>query len=214
MKIGAFFDLDDTILRKNTAISWGKLMFFKGDLPGSFFFNAFFYGALYKIGLYPFDLLMKKLFSGLKGKSAKKTLKLTKEYFEKNKILLYRPKLLQQVGWHKAQKHEIVIITQTFDFIAKVFAKDLGIKHVISTEVEIKKGRFTGKVNPCVGYKKDDFMKKIAKDLKIDLKKSFAYTDSVRDLEMLENVGHRYVINPRFRLKIIAKRKAWTIWDI
>jgi len=214
MKTGAFFDLDNTLLSTNTSISWGFHMLRNGNLPVKFFLTAGFYGSLYKLKLYPFDLLMKMLLKTLKGKSAKKTLEITKDYFGKKKIFMYRPRMLQQVGWHKSKKHEIVILTQAFDFIAKIFAKDLGIKYLISSEVEIRNNRFTGNVKPCVSYQKDDLMKKIASRLNIDLKKSYAYTDSIGDVEMLENVGHKYVINPGFKLKLIAKNKKWNIWEI
>jgi len=50
MKTGAFFDLDHTILHTNSAVDWGKLVFFKGDLPLRFFFIAGLYGAIYKLG--------------------------------------------------------------------------------------------------------------------------------------------------------------------
>jgi HAD superfamily hydrolase (TIGR01490 family) len=213
-RTGAFFDLDQTILTTNTSVKWGMLMFFKGDLPWKFFYLAALYGPLYKLKILPFELAMGKLISTLKGRSARRTLKITREYFEKRKILLYRPRLLQQIGWHKAKKHKIVIVTQTLDFIARIFAKDLGVKHFISTEVEIKNGKFTGNVKPCVSYKKDDLMENIAKKLNISLRKSYAYTDSIKDVEMLEKVGHRYVVNPGMMLKKMAQHKGWNIWEI
>jgi HAD superfamily hydrolase (TIGR01490 family) len=213
-KTGAFFDLDDTILKGNSSVLWGFLMFRKGQLPFRFFFRAALYGGLYKLGLFPYDLAITKVIATLKGQSSVKAVRLTKIFFEKNKISMYRPRLLQQIGMHKGKKHEIVIITQTLDFIAKIFAKDLGIKHIISTEVETSKGKFTGNVKPCVGYRKDDLMWQISEKLNIDLKKSYAYTDSMRDLEMLEKVGHKFVVNPDARLGVIAKRKGWNIWRI
>ncbi|MBW3017499.1 haloacid dehalogenase-like hydrolase, partial [Candidatus Woesearchaeota archaeon] len=132
--VGAFFDLDHTLLRTNSGILWGWIIFKKGKMPFRFFLNAAILGPFYKIGLLSFRFIMKRMFKGIKGKDAGKILKITRTYFRKNMNELFRPKMLQRIGWHKAQGHKIIIITQTFDFIAKMFAKDLGAIEVYSTE--------------------------------------------------------------------------------
>jgi putative phosphoserine phosphatase/1-acylglycerol-3-phosphate O-acyltransferase len=212
MKTAAFFDLDNTIIKANTGIVWGKYMLLKGVLPFRFFLAAGFYGFMYKLGVYPFGKLIQKSFATVKGKDARKVISLTQDCFEGKKKKLYRRKLVEAIKWHQSQKHDVVIMTQTFDFIAKIFADDLGIKHLFSTEIEIKNGKFTGSSKPCIGHMKDDLMREFASQRHIDLSKSYAYTDSIRDLEMLEGVGHKYAINPRLKLKHIAKREDWNIW--
>jgi len=212
-KVGAFFDLDHTLLNQNTGIVWGWMLIKKGKMPVRFFLNAAFFGLLYELKLYSFRQLMKRLFSSVKGKDANEILRLTKKYFAGSKDYLLRPKMLQKIGWHKAQGHKIIIITQSFDFIAKIFAKDLGAIRVYSTEVGIKDGEFTGEVKPQVGSEKDDLMRAVAPELGIDLKKSYAYTDSTRDIEMLEAVGKPQAVYPSPRLKAIAMKRNWQIWD-
>jgi len=211
--IAAFFDLDHTLINKNTGIVWGWMLIKKGKMPVMFFINAAFFGLLYEMKLYSFRQLMKRLFKTMKGRNASEILKLTNSYFKGNKDYLLRPKMLQRIGWHKAQGHRIIIITQTFDFIAKIFAKDIGASKVYSTEVGIKEGKFTGEVKPQIGEEKDDLMRAVSPLLGIDLKKSYAYTDSTRDLEMLEAVGKPQVVYPSSRLKAVAKKRNWQIWD-
>lgn len=212
-KTAAFFDLDHTILNTNSGIYWGWLMIKNGKMPVRFFLNASFFGVLYKLKLCSFRFLMKRLFNSVKGKDATKIVELTRKGFRKNLNYLLRPKMLQRIGWHKAQGHKIIIITQTFDFIAKLFAKDLGASYVYSTEVGIRKGKFTGKVEPQLGEEKDDLMRAVAPLLGIDLKKSYAYTDSTRDLQMLEEVGNPQAVYPSPMLRRIAKKRGWAIWD-
>jgi putative phosphoserine phosphatase/1-acylglycerol-3-phosphate O-acyltransferase len=43
----------------------------------------------------------------------------------------------------------------------------------------------------------------------IDLAQSYAYSDSLSDLPMLEAVGHAVVVNPDPALAAIARREGW-----
>jgi hypothetical protein len=45
----------------------------------------------------------------------------------------------------------------------------------------------------------------------IDLDASYAYSDSITDLPMLEVVGHPVVVNPDRELARIAKEREWTV---
>jgi hypothetical protein len=45
----------------------------------------------------------------------------------------------------------------------------------------------------------------------IDLEVSYAYSDSITDLPMLEAVGHPVVVNPDSALRAIAEERGWEI---
>ena len=47
----------------------------------------------------------------------------------------------------------------------------------------------------------------------IDLSGSYAYSDSVTDLPMLEAVGHPIAVNPDHALRREAERRGWQIRD-
>ncbi|MGI8888281.1 MAG: HAD family hydrolase, partial [Nocardioidaceae bacterium] len=42
---------------------------------------------------------------------------------------------------------------------------------------------------------------------------SYAYSDSITDLPMLENVGHQHAVNPDKGLRKIAAARGWSILD-
>jgi len=44
-----------------------------------------------------------------------------------------------------------------------------------------------------------------------DLERSFAYSDSVTDVHMLEVVGHPHAVNPDKELRRIAKEREWPV---
>jgi phosphoserine phosphatase len=47
--------------------------------------------------------------------------------------------------------------------------------------------------------------------LKVNLKESFAYSDSLRDLPMLKLVGNPIVVDPNEKLLEIAKKNNWEV---
>ena len=49
---------------------------------------------------------------------------------------------------------------------------------------------------------------------RIDLKRSYAYSDHVSDLPLLEGVGHPIAVSPTRQLRKIALKKGWEIMKI
>jgi phosphoserine phosphatase len=54
-------------------------------------------------------------------------------------------------------------------------------------------------------------MRAFAAEHDIDLSASYAYSDSLSDLPMLEAVGHPVVVNPDPALAEVAKREEWQV---
>ena len=54
-------------------------------------------------------------------------------------------------------------------------------------------------------------MRAMAADRGLDLAESWAYSDSITDLPMLEAVGHPVVVNPDRSLLRIAKSREWEV---
>jgi phosphoserine phosphatase len=88
----------------------------------------------------------------------------------------------------------------------------LGFDGGIGTRYEVgPDGAFTGRFDgPFVyGEGKVEAMRAFAAEHEIDLGASYAYSDSLSDLPMLEAVGHPVVVNPDPALAEIAKREGW-----
>ena len=208
--IAVFFDLDKTLVKFNTAVRWGRFLLFKNKLPLSFVLICSLYGTLYALKLYDFSKMLTKLWKTMENQDAKVILKLTKELYSEPLKHIY-PDMKMILDSHRKKGHKIIIITQTFDFIAEIFAKKLKADDFASSEAEVKKGIFTGKVNPCSAKKKDVYVKHFQKKYKLDLKNSYAYSDNIRDLPMLKDVGHASVVNPKKDLREFAIKHHWEI---
>src|SRR5438128_1454312 len=74
-------------------------------------------------------------------------------------------------------------------------------------------GRYTGEMVGGLNYgaQKITPMRDFADAHAIDLDESWAYSDSVSDLPMLELVGHAVAVNPDAELTAIARERGWQI---
>ncbi len=142
-----------------------------------------------------------------------------KEIFDllANEYLL--PKLeksvLERLKIHQKEDFLTILISGSFQDLLQIIAKRLNIDFTVGTELEVIKNKFSGKVIPplCLGKGKAEKLQKFLskKNLKINFEKSFAYSDSIFDLPMLELVGNPVVVGPDAKLLKIAKSKKWQI---
>ena len=73
-------------------------------------------------------------------------------------------------------------------------------------------GRYTGELEfYCVGEGKAQAIRSLAGRVGVDLEGSYAYSDSVSDLPMLETVGHPVAVNPDKDLRKEAETRGWDV---
>ena len=86
------------------------------------------------------------------------------------------------------QKDDDVIISASFEFIVKPFCDALGIKNVIATKYDTKKGCIIGK--NCKGLEKIVRFNKIYKNPSV----KEAYSDSLSDIPMFEIADKAFLV--------------------
>lgn len=120
-----------------------------------------------------------------------------------------------------AQEHikagrEVWLVTATPKEIAEVIAHRLGLTGGLGTLVEVgADGVLTGKLvgQTLHGKAKRKAVKALALERNISLKRSYAYSDSVNDLPMLNAVGNPHCVNPDVALRYYANEASWPILD-
>jgi HAD superfamily hydrolase (TIGR01490 family) len=131
---------------------------------------------------------------------------------------------LQRLAWHVAQDHAVYIVTGSLGPLAACAAWQLCSKlveltggkrpriRVCATELEESGGRWTGEISgeaKCCAAKARA-MERIAQEEGIDLRRSYAYGDRWSDRQMLEAVGHAAAVNPSAMLRRLTRRRGWT----
>jgi HAD superfamily hydrolase (TIGR01490 family) len=122
------------------------------------------------------------------------------------------PQMLDEVYAHQDAGRATFIVSAAGNGVVEPLARVLGMDGGIGTSYEVDgDGAFTGRFDgPFVyGPGKVEAMEAFATEHGIDLSASYAYSDSLSDLPMLEAVGHPVVVNPDPPLAQLAREKGW-----
>lgn len=123
------------------------------------------------------------------------------------------PAALAAIEHHRQQGHAIVLLTGAPNLLAQPLAMHLKADVCLCSCLEQDDGRYTGRTVPPYPYgpTKRAVLERYAAEHGLDLTASWAYADSLTDLEVLERVGHPVVVNPDIRLRRLAAHRGWTI---
>jgi HAD superfamily hydrolase (TIGR01490 family) len=124
-----------------------------------------------------------------------------------------RPESRKLITMHHEGGRDTWIVSASPQGLVDPLAGALGMTGAIGTRGEISEGRYTGRLDgPFIyGAGKAQAIEKLASDRGYDLKLSYAYSDSVSDLPMMELVGHPVAVNPDSELTRIAQERGWPI---
>ena len=208
----AIFDLDNTLINGDSDYEWGQFLVENHIVDGSAYEqqNTGYYEQ-YKAGT--LDILAFLAFS-LKplAQHDRKQLDQWHTEFMQQKILpIIGDKARALVEKHRQAGDTLVIITATNSFVTAPIAREFEIDHLIATDLEIKNGRYTGKVagTPCFKEGKIKRLQNWLDTHQHDLNGSWFYSDSHNDLPLLNLVEHPVVVNPDAQLKSEAERLHW-----
>jgi len=130
---------------------------------------------------------------------------------------------IERVSWHAKQGHEIVLLSGTLEPLAreaagtveaKLAARGIAVTiRAIATRLEERDGRWTGRVlgEAMFGEAKARAAKRLAEEIRLDLRRCYAYGDSLNDRWLMEVVGRPAEVNPSKDLVRIARTRGWPI---
>ncbi|MCU9519594.1 HAD-IB family hydrolase [Corynebacterium sp. ES2794-CONJ1] len=213
--IGAFFDLDKTIIATSSAHAYGKEFLSSGliSVPKAARLS------LQKV-LYLWDGLSRdqlhrtrnQLASMISGWEVGEVERIVEESFHTVLCPTIYAEARELIRWHRNQGHRVVIISASADILVRPIAHELGIDDIIATQLAQENGCFTGEILFfCQGEAKADALHRCAEQFRLDLSQSFAYSDSSTDVPMLEKVAHPVAVNPDRALLATARDRGWTI---
>lgn len=214
MKELVILDLDGVIISGQSQQALLNFLFKKGFISPFFYFKVCLWFILYKLGLVKNpQKIMEYAFGFLKGKSIDEVDKITDEFFNNVLQKFIFPEMTGIIKEHYERGRELIIISNSVDIIVKRVANFLGIKNYIGTKLEIIDKRFTGKIFGKIVYaeNKVNLLKEFIQNNNLNLENSFAYTDHISDLTLLEVVSHAYAVNPDKKLLFEAKKRNWQI---
>jgi HAD superfamily hydrolase (TIGR01490 family) len=212
-RIGAFFDMDHTLIAGNSGYLYLKFLRREGRVALFELLQSLWWLTQYRLNLIDMKTVARRAFAKMAGSDEGELRLRNQEWFDAMvKPVIYREAALL-VAQHRAQGHLTAIVTASTTYAATPLARHLGIDQVICTDLGIRDGRFTGSVHEpfCYGEGKAHWVRRLCEREGVDLSRSYFYTDSFSDLPLLEAVGERVVVNPDYKLRRVAKTRGWKI---
>lgn len=212
--IGAFFDLDRTLIRNFSAKEFFQTRLFSGKMTARELVAQFNGVVVYAMGNGNFAGLAAVGAQGIKGVREEVFIEVGEDVYYKHLAEEIYPESRALVNAHLAKGHTVAIISAATPYQVNPIARDLKIEHVMCTRMEVEKGKFTGRIiePACWGEGKGYAAMELAKKHKLDLTKSFFYTDSAADVPLLELVGNPRPVNPDTKLSALAFKNNWPIF--
>jgi HAD superfamily hydrolase (TIGR01490 family) len=210
----ALFDLDRTLLRVDSASLYTRFRRDRGEASLMDALRVGLWAMQYTLGVIDAPKVALKALRTFKGRQESWLRQSCAEWFPK-----YVLPELQEAGRRAVKEHReagdvVAIVTGATRYVAEPVAAELGIDHVICSELELDgDGCFTGRViEPlCYGPGKVERTSKLAAREGFRLEDARFYSDSITDLPLLELVRAPVVINPDRRLRRVALKRGWPI---
>jgi HAD superfamily hydrolase (TIGR01490 family) len=217
VRSAAFFDLDKTILAKSSALAFGRPFYRDGLITRRDMVKAAYAQLLFRLGgadEQQMARLRDYLAELCKGWRVEQVNQLVREALEE----LIHPYVYAEaaalIANHQAAGRDVIVVSTSGEEMVRPIVEKLGITDVIATRMVVADGRYTGEVAYyAAGPTKADAARKVAADRGYDLAASYAYSDSISDVPLLECVGNPSAVNPDRALRRIAVERGWQILE-
>jgi HAD superfamily hydrolase (TIGR01490 family) len=126
------------------------------------------------------------------------------------------PEMLATAWEHQDEGRPVYIVTASAQDTAQMIATVLSFDGAVGAPLEIEDGRYTGRLSGPMTYRegKVEAIEALAARDGLDLRSSWAYSDSESDLPMLRAVGHPVAVNPDRELARVAREEGWEIINL
>ncbi len=212
----AFFDLDKTVIAKASMVAFGGPLYREGLISRWLLLRAL-YGQLVYLYLGADEARLERMKDAVlrltKGWDQARVRAIVEDALTDVVEPIVFDEALQLIHEHQEAGRKVFIISASPEEIVAPLARYLGVDAHLATLSDLdEEGRYVGTMRfYCYGPAKAEAMRRIAEEQDIDLVASYAYSDSITDLPMLEAVGHPVVVNPDRELARAGRERGWEV---
>jgi len=213
-KIGAFFDLDGTLVAGFTAVILTQERLRQRDMGVGELFSMVTAGLNHQLGRIEFEELIGKASAALAGRALSDLEEIGERLFNQKIESRIYPEMRELVRAHLARGHTVVLSSSALTIQVGPVARFLGILNTLTNKLETNAdGLLTGGVlKPILwGPGKAAAVQKFAAENDIDLKDSYFYADGDEDVALMYLVGNPRPTNPEGKMAAVARRRGWPI---
>lgn len=212
----AFFDLDKTVIATSSVMALGGTLYRDGLISKRTIVRGLYAQVVYLLvgaDENKMDRMREAMLALTRGWDQQHVKELVRETLDEVLSPIIYAEALDLIDEHHAAGRKTVIVSSSPAETVEPIGEYLGVDDVIATRARIDaNGRYTGELEfyAYAGYKADA-IRELAVSEGINLAGSYAYSDSITDLPMLELVGHPVAVNPDRELARVAREREWEI---
>jgi HAD superfamily hydrolase (TIGR01490 family) len=212
----AFFDLDKTIIAKSSTLAFGRPFYQSGLLNRRAVLRsayAQFVFALAGADEDQMDRMRDYITAMCTGWDVAQIREIVNETLHDIIDPLVYDEAVERIQQHKSAGQDVVIVSSSGQEVVGPIGAMVGADYVLATRMVVSDdGKYTGEIERYVyGPEKAEAVRELAAERGYDLAASYAYSDSITDLSLLEEVGHPTAVNPDRALRKIAVERGWPI---
>lgn len=210
-RIGAFFDFDGTLIAGYSATALLAHRFRSLEIGPLELLHTARAMAGDTLAEAEFSSLVTRGFASWAGRPATELEQLGTRLFRDHIAGNVLHEVWRLVKAHQRRGHTVAIATSATRFQVAPLARELGVEHVLCTELEEHAGILTGRVDGRTlwGPGKAAAVRAFAEEYEVDLSASYAYANGDEDVPFLASVGHPCAINPQPELATAATDRGW-----
>jgi len=211
------FDLDNTLLSGDSDYEWAQFLIEEGVLERGRYEaeNQRFYEQ-YKAGKLDILEFLDFQLAPLARYPREQLDRWHQGFMERKIRPIIRDKGLALVRSHQERGSLCAIITSTNAFVTGPIAREIGVGHLLATEIEEVDGRFTGRARgtPCFREGKilrlEAWLREQGREVR-SFAASWFYSDSRNDLPLMERVTRPVAVDPDEVLERTARERGWDV---
>jgi HAD superfamily hydrolase (TIGR01490 family) len=215
-RAAAFFDLDGTLIPGSATIPLARAAFRAGMVTPPELVRDLRHGVSFLLqGATDerSEAVRDRILAAVTGRTAQEMVALS-EGFIPDLVASITPAMGRVLGEHATAGRDRIVLSASPTEIVSRLADSAGLERGTGTASELDAdGRYTGRLDGpfCYGPGKAEILRALAAREGYDLSASYAYSDSLSDLPMLEAVGHPVAVNPEPELRDLAEERGWPI---
>ncbi|MBS4956015.1 MAG: HAD-IB family hydrolase [Clostridium celatum] len=195
----AIFDIDYTITRKETLMEFFKYLVSKDIKNIKFLPRALYSGLMYGVKVYDERRVKECFLKFIENIDEAELAKLTKSFYDERISKILYKDAVEMIKKLKKEGYMVILISASPEFYVKEFYAIKEVDLIIGTKFTFKDGKFIRKMhgNNCKGEEKVRRLNEVLKEknIKVDFKNSYMFSDSLSDKPLLDLVGNPYLIN-------------------
>jgi HAD superfamily hydrolase (TIGR01490 family) len=215
-RAAAFFDLDRTLMSGSSGAQFGRAAFRSGMVSRTQMTRWAIEHLKFRLrGAtdHDTDELVEQIRDLLAGVPERSLKRMVPDLLAGILPRIY-PQMLEEVRAHQDAGRPAFIVSAAGHGVVELLANVLDMEGGIGSRYEVAPdGTYTGELVDGLNYGELKIapMRRFAAEHELDLAASWAYSDSVSDLPMLELVGNPVAVNPDAELALIARDRGWRV---